>query len=207
MTTNNADNFTNPVSVNTGGTGDASFTAYSVICAGTTSTAALQNVSGVGNTGDFLTSNGASNLPSWQAPSGISYALNLTGNNQPLTPADSTTYFMLPLGSFTGSTSSGAVIQRMIVPKSSTITSATGLFSVQGTLGSNENGTLNIRINNTTNVAVSSTVKLNASSVIVTNTSLSTSVSAGDYLEFTFTTPAWATNPTNVLFNGTIFLS
>jgi len=48
------------------GTGKTSFTAYSVICGGTTSTAALQNVSGVGSSGQALTSNGASALPTWQ---------------------------------------------------------------------------------------------------------------------------------------------
>lgn len=49
-----------------GGTGDTSFTAYSVICGGTTTTGALQNVSGVGTSGQVLTSNGASALPTWQ---------------------------------------------------------------------------------------------------------------------------------------------
>jgi hypothetical protein len=53
-----------------GGTGDTSFTAYSVICGGTTSTAPLQNVSGVGTTGQVLTSNGAGVLPTWQAGGG-----------------------------------------------------------------------------------------------------------------------------------------
>jgi hypothetical protein len=53
-----------------GGTGATSFTAYSVICGGTTSTAPLQNVSGVGTTGQVLTSNGAGVLPTWQAGGG-----------------------------------------------------------------------------------------------------------------------------------------
>lgn len=54
-----------------GGTGVGTFTAYSVICAGTTSTGAFQNVSGLGSAGQLLTSNGAGALPSWQAaPSG-----------------------------------------------------------------------------------------------------------------------------------------
>lgn len=50
-----------------GGTGVASATAYAVLCGGTTSTAALQSVSGVGSSGHVLTSNGASALPTWQA--------------------------------------------------------------------------------------------------------------------------------------------
>lgn len=49
-----------------GGTDKTSFTPYAVICAGTTGTGALQNVVGVGNAGQVLTSNGAGGLPSWQ---------------------------------------------------------------------------------------------------------------------------------------------
>ena len=59
-----------PVTVPLGGTGNTTFTAYSVICAGTSSTSAFQNVSGVGSSGQVLTSNGAAALPTWQAPSG-----------------------------------------------------------------------------------------------------------------------------------------
>lgn len=53
-----------------GGTGNTTFTAYSVICAGTTATGAFQNAVGVGNSGEVFTSNGAGMLPSWQAGGG-----------------------------------------------------------------------------------------------------------------------------------------
>ncbi len=53
-----------------GGTGNTTFTAFSVICAGTTSTGAFQNVSGLGTAGQVLTSNGAGTLPTWQAGGG-----------------------------------------------------------------------------------------------------------------------------------------
>lgn len=48
-----------------GGTGASSFTAYSVVAAGTTGTGAFQSV-GTGTTGQILTSNGAAALPSFQ---------------------------------------------------------------------------------------------------------------------------------------------
>lgn len=51
--------------VTNGGSGAASFTAYSVLCGGTTSTGALQNVSGVGSSGQVLTSQGAGAVPAW----------------------------------------------------------------------------------------------------------------------------------------------
>ena len=69
MATNNATNTSNPVTVAQGGTGDTSVTAYAVLCGGTTSTGAVQSVSGVGTSGQVLTSNGASALPTWQAAS------------------------------------------------------------------------------------------------------------------------------------------
>jgi len=58
------------VTVPFGGTGNTSFTAFSVICAGTTSTAPFQNVSGLGSAGQVLTSNGAGGLPTWQSTTG-----------------------------------------------------------------------------------------------------------------------------------------
>ena len=67
-----------------GGTGNTTFPAYSVICAGTTATAAFQNVSGLGSSGNVLTSNGAGTLPTWQAAasSGIT---TINGDNGSVT--------------------------------------------------------------------------------------------------------------------------
>ncbi len=73
-----------PVTVPYGGTGDSSFTAYSVLCGGTTSTGILQNVSGLGSSGQVLTSNGASALPTWQNSNAGSFQLidSITASNQ-----------------------------------------------------------------------------------------------------------------------------
>ena len=78
-----------PLPVANGGTGDTSLTAYSVVCGGTTSTSALQNVSGVGTSGQVLTSNGASALPTWQAAGGGGFS---TINVQTFTTTGSGTY-------------------------------------------------------------------------------------------------------------------
>lgn len=55
-----------------GGSGRASATAYSLICGGTTTTAAHQSVASVGTSGQVLASNGPSALPSFQTLSGLS---------------------------------------------------------------------------------------------------------------------------------------
>jgi hypothetical protein len=60
-----------------GGTGDTSFTAYSVITGGTTSTGPLQNVVGVGTANQVLTSNGAGMLPTWQSVGLSAFAVNI----------------------------------------------------------------------------------------------------------------------------------
>jgi hypothetical protein len=66
---------TGTLPVGNGGTGLSTTTAYGLIAAGTTSTGNFQQVSGTGNSGQFLTSNGAGALPTWQ--DGVS----LSGNN------------------------------------------------------------------------------------------------------------------------------
>jgi hypothetical protein len=59
-----------PVGVANGGSGLATLTAYAVLAGGTTGTGALQQVSGLGTSGQVLTSNGAAALPTWQAAAG-----------------------------------------------------------------------------------------------------------------------------------------
>lgn len=84
MATNNATNTSNPITVAQGGTGDSSLTAYSVLTGGTTSTGAIQSVSGVGTSGQALVSNGASALPTWQnvtATGAVSYLASATASS------------------------------------------------------------------------------------------------------------------------------
>lgn len=51
-----------------GGTGNTTFTAYSLIAAGTTATGTFQNVVGLGTAGQALLSAGAAALPAWSTP-------------------------------------------------------------------------------------------------------------------------------------------
>ena len=61
---------TGTLTADKGGTGRTSHTAYAVLCGGTTTTSAQQSIAGVGTSGQVLTSNGASNLPTFQAAAG-----------------------------------------------------------------------------------------------------------------------------------------
>ena len=71
----------NDLTVSNGGTGAGTFTAYALICAGTTSTGAFQNVSGLGTAGYVLVSAGAGALPAWSntiGATGVTTTINGT---------------------------------------------------------------------------------------------------------------------------------
>jgi hypothetical protein len=59
------------LTVANGGSGVQSFTPYALIAGGTSGTAPLQNIAGVGTTGQVLVSNGAGALPTWQSVPGL----------------------------------------------------------------------------------------------------------------------------------------
>ncbi len=88
-----ADIHTGTITVPQGGTGLASLTTYAILAGGTSTTGNVQQVSGLGSTGQVLTSNGAGTLPSWQtvATGGISGAVigNLLRANSTTTGTDS----------------------------------------------------------------------------------------------------------------------
>jgi hypothetical protein len=88
-----------------GGTGNTTFTAYSVICAGTTATGVFQNVSGLGTSGYVLTSNGAGALPTWQAVSASGAIETINGDAGSVTPTAGSVTIS---GGSTGLTTSGS---------------------------------------------------------------------------------------------------
>jgi Chaperone of endosialidase len=69
------------ITVPNGGTGDVSFTAFTPVCGGTSSTAALQSVSNTGATaGQVLTYVSGSALPTWQTVSASGGVTSLSGD-------------------------------------------------------------------------------------------------------------------------------
>jgi trimeric autotransporter adhesin len=79
--------------VGNGGTGKTTFTAYSVITAGTTATGAFQNVVGVGTSGQVLTSNGASALPTWQTQGANALQIDMDAGTSPIAPSSDVLIF------------------------------------------------------------------------------------------------------------------
>jgi hypothetical protein len=87
------------VTVPYGGTGVTTLTtAYGVLAAGTTATGAVQNI-GTGTTGQILTSNGTSALPTFQAAP-VSGGLTTLVNNVTVGTGSSVTFSSLTLTSY-----------------------------------------------------------------------------------------------------------
>ncbi len=78
-TTGTAATITGISTVVHGGSGLASLTAYALLAGGITSTGNMQQVSGVGTSGQVLTSTGAGALPTWQTPTVTAGVSSITG--------------------------------------------------------------------------------------------------------------------------------
>jgi hypothetical protein len=148
-----------PVTVPIGGTGNTTFTAYSVICAGTTATGTFQNVSGVGTSGQVLTSNGASALPTWQSVAVgrlVSYQIFTTGTAATYTKPSGVTSILVECtgggggggginvttitSSAAGGGGSGGFARLYIASASGTYTYTVGAAGAAGAAGANAGG-------------------------------------------------------------------
>lgn len=104
-----------PLTVAAGGTGRITATAYAVVCGGTTSTNPLQSIAALGSSGQMLTSNGASALPTMTTPlSSVDVSGGTTGlttSGGPLTTAGTITLagtLVVANGGTNATTASGA---------------------------------------------------------------------------------------------------
>lgn len=115
-------------------------------------------------------------------------------------PAISTTYY------YGGSMLNFAIAARQVlyIPVAGTIIAADFCSFVGTTLSTTETSSVWIRLNNTTDTLISDAVQLDASFERFANTGLSIAVSAGDYVEIKWTTPAWVTRATNTRQYGII---
>lgn len=132
-------------------------------------------------------------------PSGLGYTLNV----QALTssPVDGqTVYFgMLPKAPTTT-----ANISKVYIRKTGTIKVA-NIYCYSGTAGTNESWSLYLRLNNTTDTLIQ-TLSVNTNERVFSNSSLSISVVAGDYVEIKSVNPTWATNPLTTIYGGYIYI-
>ena len=191
LTYNGAGTFTNytKVPVSLGGTDATSFTVYSPICGGTTSTSAFQSAI-TPYQGFVLTSNGAGALPTFQAPVG---QFTFTYNWDSTSPVDGTTYYIINSSTLT-TTFSGQIYT--FLPRVCTLKKAYG--AVTCTTGSSESVTIKVVLSGGTNINLTTSLALNASPATFNNTSINTLISGPDYFSVQFVSPTWTSNPTTV---------
>ena len=130
---------TGTLGVANGGTGATTQTAYAVLCGGTTSTGAYQSVASVGTSGQVLTSNGASALPTFQDAGGGFDAGTVMLFAQTSAPTgwtkDSTNYNNSGLRVVTGTASTGGSVDFTTAFASQTPTGSVSISSVSGSAG------------------------------------------------------------------------
>jgi hypothetical protein len=124
-------------------------------------------------------------------------------------PADSTTYYFGQPIRGVGQTTEGH--RKMPIPITGTVTRAyISITNGAGTVGTTETSTLSFRLNATTDTALSSAMINNQASETTTTisvTGLSIAVTTGDTFELKWVTPAWVTNPTNVVISVFLWIN
>lgn len=119
-------------------------------------------------------------------------------------PADSTAYYFGGLPTLAPSTSGSN--RRVFVPAAGVVKNVVVYSLASGTAGSNESWTMSVRKNDTTSYTIAAVAASTASRTWNGLSGGEFSVASGDYLEITTTTPAWATNPTNVYYECWVYI-
>lgn len=146
-----------------------------------------------GTSGNVLTSNGTNWIS--QAPASGSSKQSLLVTTEASSLAASTTYYVHQSQLLNVKTSIGSS-HRLLFTSSGTINTVYVITKTEGTLASSVNATLNYGLGAGGTGTIGS-IKFDAANNSYTFTSLGIAVTAGDYIFFKFTTPAWATNPTS----------
>jgi hypothetical protein len=119
-------------------------------------------------------------------------------------PADATSYYFGSCQGTSADTNAGR--GKYYIPVTGTIRSVY-IYMRSSTLASAETSTMYLRLNDTTDNTIVSTIANNATNTSYSNTALNISVTAGDFFEMKWTTPTWATNPTNVAFGMVVYIN
>lgn len=122
-----------------------------------------------------------------------------------LSPLDSTTYYFSWFQT-AGLATTETGTTRIYIPRAGVLRRVY-FTSNPFTTGSSETSTLSIRVNATTDTTITSTAAFNAAPFTASNTAMTVSLSAGDYITVKWVTPAWVTNPTNITMMAMLWIA
>lgn len=129
------------------------------------------------------------------------YGVTVQGYNAQANLADATTYYY---GCVNQGNSTTTARQRCYLPTAGTINDVNFFVQSLGQQATNETSTVSLRLNDTTDYTLSSTLDVSGNYTAVNASALGITVAAGDYVEFKWVTPTWATNPNGIRVSGQI---
>jgi len=125
-----------------------------------------------------------------------------------LSPADVTTYWTgsMPAIAAPATAGGGGALVPAWILRTGAITSAYVTYANFGTLGTTETSTLSVDVSNgTQNGTVTAAFVTNPAAGSF-SAAMNLPVTAGQYVNFKWITPTWATNPTNVSISGAVWI-
>lgn len=205
------------ISVPHGGTGKKSFTPYALVTGGSTVTDTLLQVSSVGTSGQVLTSNGASSVPSWgSAPevtltfsTGLTRTVNTVTNNLSTGISGGQSAYggvlsseTLTLKNYPSSATSFVIDNNRIIGTATTATLG-GLFKAAAVYGVPINGAVDFRSESSLTNSSTTSQRFNggsfAPSIAATNTGNYTATSSGGALVGATFQPSIASGATGTI--------
>ena len=159
----------------------------------------------IGTAGQVLTSNASTVY--WSTPL-VPKGVAITGTLQKSSFLDATTYYF-------GSQAQATLVtvadnNRQYIPVSGNVTAIyLSTYNNAGVQGTSESIPIYFRYNNTTDTIFNNIVLNQASSASLyfTNNSINIPVTAGSYFEFKQVSPTWVTNPTNIMYSWTVYIT
>jgi len=127
--------------------------------------------------------------------------LHFHSENPNLNLVDSSTYFFTSWGGASGAvaTANTGIVHRGYLPDT-ILDDGIFVVYVAGTLATTETGTFGVAVNGT-KIPIETNVVWSAQTNVFEFSNQNIEISAGDYVQFYFDTPAWVTNPTNSYYN------
>lgn len=182
-----------------GGTNISSYAVGDILYASNTTTLSKLPI---GTSLQQLRTNAGATAPEWFTPLAQPLSFIMSGS---FNPTDATSYFInsAPLTPVTS-----VATRQFQLPYACTLVGASISVNVSGTNPTAENTAFYLRVNNTTDYTITTTFPLST----VNNynyaaiSGLSVPLAANDLISVKWTTPTWATNPTQVNLQVTIWL-
>lgn len=133
-------------------------------------------------------------------------AILQAGSGGKLSPADAKTYFFGGISNATPAVASTDINRTYITSKGTIRGGDVLCVTTGGVSGTNEASSIWVRVNNTTDYLFSNKMAFDSLPKVTSNRALAIPVVNGDFIEWKWTSPTWATNPTFISFATWLYM-